>query len=134
MHETWVYVRYWYFTSFILCYNCTSTNCNRFNSCYKMTQLSEWHLQIKLCRNSKKIYNGSSVSCGQRRLIFHCMEQSTHTAKESGQRRTHMHTWVILWKLDNFIPRFRIFFFNHLNSIYDFIISCTFVHLNAKIF
>ena len=49
-----------------------------------------WHLQIGLCRNSKKINNGCSISCGQTRLILYCMEQLTHTTVESGQRRTYM--------------------------------------------
>ena len=37
------------------------------------------------------MHNDYLGSRRQTRLIFHCMEQLTHTAVESGQRRTHMH-------------------------------------------
>ena len=40
----------------------------------------------------RKIPNDSSVSCGQTRLVFHCLEQLTHTTVESEQRKIHMHT------------------------------------------
>ena len=76
----------------MVCYNCTPTNCNCFNSCCQMMQRNELHLLIGLCWNLKKIHNGCSVSCGQTRLIFNCIEQLAHTTIESGQERTHMNT------------------------------------------
>ena len=74
------------------CFNCTPTSYNPFNRCCQMTKLNKWYLQICLCWNQKKMYNGFSVFCGQAKFIFYCVEQLTHTTLVSGQRRTHMNT------------------------------------------
>ena len=78
-----------YFALFMACYNCTPANCNHFKRYCQMTQLSEQRLQIRPCRNLKKIHNDCAVSCGQTRLIFHCLEQLTYTTLESAKVNSH---------------------------------------------
>ena len=92
LHKTQVYRKHRYFASIMVCFNRNSTNYNRLDSYCQMMQQHEWHFQNGLCRNSKKTHNGCLVSCGQTRLIFHCMVWLTRTTVESGQKRTHMHT------------------------------------------
>lgn len=42
-------------------------------SSYEKTQLSKRNSQVWFCGKSTKDHNGSSISCGQMRLIFHWM-------------------------------------------------------------
>ena len=80
------------FRIFIVYYNCPPKNLKHFNTCCQMTQLMEWHLQIGLCWNLKKNHNFCSVSCGQSRLLFHCIKQLTHLTVKPRQKRTRNHT------------------------------------------